>query len=443
MARARELVKALWEAARAEPNASLARLEEGVLGVVRGVLPDLLAEVVRANVTALDPARASQRVACPACGGPTRRQSWRERQVVTSCGTLRFERPWQVCQAPDCGHGFSPVDQTLELTANAKVSAGLQQWLAALGSTTSFAEAAELLGELTGVAVSAETVRHHTGVVGCRLEAQQQAAITHVQSQREAADPVVAAPGLLVVEADGGMVRFRDADGVTGSPWHEVKAGVVGGVVDGHLTALSYVAAREPAEQFGPRLLAEAARRGALEVVAWHGGRTDRALAELRPVTVLGDGAAWIWDLASEHFGAAREVLDYWHACEHLTVIAHAVFGPGDTATAWAAEQRRQLREAGGEAVQTVLATLQAPTAEGADVLRRERAYFRTHTARTDYPAVRAAGLPMASGAVEGGGVNGVVMTRLKRPGCRWSQAGADAVLHVRCHRLSGRPLAA
>src|SRR5690349_11970611 len=92
IALAEECGKALWKVARAEPNAPLTTLEEQVLAVVRAALPDLLAEVVRANVTALDPARAPHRVACPACGGPTRRQSWRSRQVVTTCGRLTFER---------------------------------------------------------------------------------------------------------------------------------------------------------------------------------------------------------------------------------------------------------------------------------------------------------------------------------------------------------------
>ena len=90
-----------------------------------------------------------------------------------------------------------------------------------------------------------------------------------------------------------------------------------------------------------------------------------------------------------------------------------------------------------------ILAALSAATPEAAVVLRRERTYFRTHQARMAYPTFRAQGLPIGSGAVEGGGVKGVVTTRLKRPGCRWSGPGAHAVLQVRCYHLSEPGLAA
>ena len=98
---------------------------------------------------------------------------------------------------------------------------------------------------------------------------------------QEAAAPLDAAPGTFVVETDGVMVRYQ-------SGWHEVKLGVIGGQVDGALRALSYVAARQTAEEFGPRLLAEAARRGAFEIVGWDGPITGNPLAQLRSVVVLG-----------------------------------------------------------------------------------------------------------------------------------------------------------
>ena len=83
---------------------------------------------------------------------------------------------------------------------------------------------------------------------------------------------------MLVVEADGVLVRYRDR-GPDGSPWHEVKLGVVGGWLgtrpDAHLQAPSYVAAREKAAPFARRLGAEAARRGSLDVVGWRGRAAD------------------------------------------------------------------------------------------------------------------------------------------------------------------------
>lgn len=242
------------------------------------------------------------------------------------------------------------------------------------------------------------------------------------------------APGTLVVETDGVMVRYRDG-------WHEVKLGVVGGQVDGTLRAPSYVAAREGPEHFGPRLLAEAARRGALTVVGWEDARRD--IARLRTVAVLGDGAVWIWNLAAEHFGTRVEIVDFYHATEHLWTLARALFG-ADTpeAATWAHTQITDLWEHGASALLPTLATLVASSDPGAEVLRRERGYFRANAPRMDYPSFRAQGLPCGSGAVEAAAKH-LVQQRMKRPGSRWSEAGAKAILTLRSHLLSDCCLAA
>src|SRR5262249_15554268 len=104
------------------------------------------------------------------------------------------------------------------------------------------------------------------------------------------------APGMLVVEADGVQVRYCDR-GPDGSPWHEVKLGIVGGWTgsrpDAHLQEPSYVAAREKAAPFtrrrgaergarlGGRVGGEAARRGSLDVVGWRGRL--RTVADTKP----------------------------------------------------------------------------------------------------------------------------------------------------------------
>jgi len=211
--------------------------------------------------------------------------------------------------------------------------------------------------------------------------------------------------------------------------------------VAGALAAPSYVAAREGAAAFGDRLLGEAARRGALEIVGWEGGRSSAGLAVLRDVLVLADGARWIWTLAAEHFGARRELVDFYHASEHLWTVARLLESEGTAvAQTWGAARCHELRHEGVEPVRTALRDARATTADGRKLLRRERAYFRTNAARMDYPAAKAAGLPIGSGAVESLARH-LVQLRLKRPGARWSRAGAQAILTLRAHLKSGRPL--
>ncbi len=419
--------------AREHRDASLAELERGVLEVVRQALPDLLGQVIRRSTSALDPRLARLPQPCPTCGERAPVQSWRTREVLTVCGKVEFERPWYVCRA--CGNGFSPTDASLELSSRARLSQEVCAYLVELGAQKSFAEGAWLLARLTGLTVSPETVRAHTERVGAALEAAQQTAAAEVQSTREAAAPIDSAPGMLVIETDGVMVRYLDG-------FHEVKLGLVGGQVEGTLERPSYLALRASPDAFGPRLLAEAARRGALEVVGWEGSVTGRGLAKLRKVVVLGDGAVWIWNLAAEHFGERIEIIDYYHATEHVWALANAFYGEGtEKAKAWARWQCRRLLTQGAKAVLRALGAIKRCRAEAKETLRRERGYFRGNASRMAYPTFRAQGLPIGSGAIESEAKR-LVQQRMKLPGARWSDQGAQAVLNVRSQLLSRLPLA-
>jgi hypothetical protein len=427
-----ELTHTLLALTQREVDAPLAILEQEVLAAVQAVLPALLGAVVRLSQRSLWSSDPSRQWPCPTCGARCGVQSWRKRTLTTVCGRLTFERPW--CHCRPCGRGFSPTDQTLGLAARGRLSAGLRAWLVAEGADSSFASAAARVKRLTQIKVSTETVRQRTEAAGAAIEVEQEQAATQVQQTRESAAPVAPAPGALVVEVDGVMVPYR-----TG--WHELKIGLVGGQVQGKLTAVSYVAQRAGPDQFGPRLLAEAARRGALEVVSWEGSPLQRRLAVLRQVVVLADGAVWIWHLAAEHFGERVEIVDFYHASEHLWAVAKALYEE-TTAAAWAKTQVDTLREQGVVPVQAALAAAQAPTPEAQEVLRRERGYFRTNAARMDYPAFRAAGLPIGSGAVESSAGH-LAQQRLKLSGARWSATGAQYVMNVRCQLASAKSQAA
>jgi hypothetical protein len=451
--------------AAAHPDSTLAEQETAVLASVRGAQPALLQGVVQTTLRAL----ASQPVRCPQCQHRAAVHDWRSRQVLTSCGPLRWARPWAACTA--CGQWFGAGDATLGLAPHQQQSAGVAALVTAFGTATAFREAARLLALTTGLALSSESVRRSTEAAGTALADQQDAAVAAYAAGQEAAlvDP---APGVLVAETDGVMVRYLDG-------WHEVKVGVVGGWLAtdhapaptdqapaptdqapaptdqapapadqahakearGHLRAPSYVAAREESTAFAARFAAEAARRGALTVIGWHG--PHQGIAELRLVVVLGDGAKWIWVTAASHFGTVIEIVDYFHACEHLTTVGGLLHGVGSAAaTAWAARRKGELWEDG---VDVILPQLTAPpglAAAALDDLRTERGYFTSNAARMQYPAFRAQGLPVGSGAVEGSAKH-VIQFRMKRPGARWSSPGGRALLALRAASATTNRLAA
>ena len=432
VAQVEALGTALVRCAREQQGATLADQEAAVLATIRAALPGLLRAVVQLATPDLDPGIAAVRRRCPRCEHLVRMHGRRPRTMQTTCGPLTVTRPWYACAR--CRHGFSPADARLALPSQARLSPALQAWLVEVAAMTTYRDGARLLTRLTGLPVAADTLRVHATAVGEHLADAAAEAITRVQATRAAAEPVDPAPGTLVIEADGAMVRFRDG-------WHEIKVGVVGGSAGGELTAPSYVAAREPAEQFGPRLVAEAARRGALEVVRWEGGLRGRGLAVLRPVHVVGDGAPWIWNLAAAHFGERTEVVDFYHAAEHVWTVARTMYGAESIEAQLGAQVCiRAMRAAGATPVRAARAALQPETAAAAEVVRVDRGYFATNAGRMDYPALAAQGLPIGSGAVESSAKH-VVQQRMKRPGQRWSERGGRAMLALRTRVASARPL--
>src|SRR6266542_4964687 len=268
------------------------------------------------------------------------RRRRKPRTMNSRCGTVHIPRVRLTCRG--CGHGWLPLQSALGFDAKQRTSGGLQHWEALVGGLTIFAEAAQLLETLAGVQVGTETLRTHAEAAGTELEGEQRAAMAHVQATQE--PPLGYAPVAetqsLVVEADGVMARYRDRhlDGtLIDGEWHEIKLGLVGGWQADQLLSPSYVAARETATTFAPRLATEATRRGALDVVGWRGVGSDGGGQEaaLRRVVVIGDGAKWIWEHVATTFGGERvEVLDWYHCCQHVWAIANAVYGVGTSQTA-------------------------------------------------------------------------------------------------------------
>ena len=186
----------------------------------------------------------------------------------------------------------------------------------------------------------------------------------------------------------------------------------------------TYVGSIETSEEFGRRIFTEAIRRGS-------------RCAER--IIVLGDGAPWIWTLAGEHFPGATQIVDLYHAREHLSNLAKVLYGPGTSmAKTWAEARIDELDAGDVETLVTALTHLR-PSAEPAkDELRRAVDYFETNSERMRYRHFRQQGLFVGSGVVEAG-CKTIVGRRLKQSGMHWTVRGANAILALRCCDLSGR----
>lgn len=151
----------------------------------------------------------------------------------------------------------------------------------------------------------------------------------------------------------------------------------------------------------------------------------------------LGDGAPGIWSQYALHFPHRVEILDWYHACEHLWATGNGVFGEGtQQAKGWVEAQEGLLWEGKvEEVVANLVALSQGP---GGEAAQEQIHYFQTNKERMRYHQFRAQGYPIGSGSVESA-CKRLIGARLKGSGMRWSKQGSQSVLALRAAKLSNR----
>ncbi|MBM3985722.1 MAG: ISKra4 family transposase [Planctomycetes bacterium] len=368
-----------------------------------------------------------------ACGAPARYAGRRPKTVVTALGVLRPERAYYVCG--ECGAGFCPRDRALGIS-DSHLSPGVLRMVGVVGASVSFAEGSGLLRELAGLEVTAKDVERGAEGLGDAIR----------RFEREVAEAAPEAPAAtmyLAMDGTGVPMRKEELKGRKGkqedgsSKTREAKLCAVwsaeGRDDEGHPVrdpgSVTYTGAIESAETkdaakvlapFAQRVEREARRRG-----------FDRAKRQV----VVADGAPWIWNLVDEIFPEAIQVLDRWHAKEHLSEVGKAVFGAtSELAKAWTLRRWDELDE--GDVDGLIAACREhAPRCEEA---RKCVGYLESNRERMDYPRFLSLGLCTGSGVMEAG-CKTAAGVRLKRAGMHWTVRGANAILALRCCRLSGR----
>jgi hypothetical protein len=362
---------------------------------------------------------------------------YRDKTIGTVPGPISLRRAWYHCAA--CGHGLAPRDAELGV-AGQTMSPGLRKMTARAAAAVPFAAAAKLIGELAGITLTGKRA-------GRRAEADGQAAAQVIKAQAAAITarqvvplpPAGPAPDMLYIAIDGTGVPMIPAE-TEGRPGkaddgkahtREVKLCCVftqtsldeqGRPVRDPASS-SYLATFAPAAEFGILMAGEARRRGA---------------AHIRQLTVLGDGAAWIWNLAAQHFPEATQIVDLFHAREHLHDLAKLLeFMLGDHRKDWLDERLTELDNGDTGAI-TAAARAFPLSGRKASDLTTALGYFQHNAHRMRYARFKSLGMFVGSGAVEAG-CKAVIGQRLKLSGMRWTQAGATGILTLRCLQASDR----
>ena len=387
------------------------------------------------DLLGMDSGHRGPRIDC-GCGHLAEFVSYRTKTLDTVLGPIEHRRAYYRCS--DCGHGVVPRDDELGV-AHASLTPGLAAMADRVGAAVPFAKGRDLLAELAGIELCTKRVERCAEADGKRLAAAIDAHAVAVKTGEVVPLPPAAAIAKLYVAVDGTGIPAVPADtaGREGKDpdrrahTREVKLGVVftqtkldeEGFPIRDPGSSSYVATLGPVEHFGTLIYAEARRRGS---------------AKAKEVVVLGDGAAWIWNLAKAHFPTATHIVDLYHAKEHLGDLAKLLAPElGEERAGWLAERKDELDDGDIPAILAAARALDVPANKTKD-LDTALGYFQNNASRMGYKAFRAAGHFVGSGTVEAG-CKAVVAQRLKLSGMRWSLRGATGIATLRCQEASGR----
>jgi hypothetical protein len=373
------------------------------------------------------------RIRC-SCGQEARLVGRRSKQVNSVLGPLQLERAYYYCFS--CGHGFCPRDGHLGIE-NTSLSPALTRMVGTVGAMVSFQEGSELLTELAGVAVDAKQVERTAEALGAEI----------AEDERHCTEPsdALALPRTLYLGMDGTGIPLRaeELEGRTGkqpdgsAKTREVKLCTIWSAeaLDEEGTpirdegSVSYSAAIEsastPDTAQQPSAFAQRVRRETQR----------RRFTQAARTAALGDGAPWIWNVVEEQFPETIQIVDRFHAKQHLSDLGKVLYGSSDPrASEWATQRHEEL----DEGKLRVLVAAIRPHVTHCDEARRCLRYFWINRKRMRYPKFHAQGLCTSTGVVEAG-CKVAIGTRLKRSGMHWTVRGANAIIALRCSKLSGR----
>jgi hypothetical protein len=408
-----------------DDNATFDQIEDAVEDIGTALQRELQQRI--ADQRAKKP--RDNRLACP-CGGVARYKACQARHLLTRHGLLSFRRPWYYCAR--CKQGFAPLDQALGLDAS-DTTRTLRQWSAHLAAHLSFEQSVHTLKTLTGVSLGETTLETLSLQVGEALQ-KQQFAQAALHRSGHLPDQKTACPRRLYVSVDGVFVPIREAwkqDGSQGDltcRYAECKVGVVYEThqdkdgKDSRVVWQDYVASFQDAHAFTPLVGLLAHQNG------------HHAAKE---VIFLSDGATWIKQLAGREFPTAVQIVDFFHACEHLARVADARFGK-DTPEShvWQEARQKELKTGQLPSVLREITSWHPSNEQKRKIRQEEYAYFRKNAPRMQYQTYLQQGYHIGSGVVEAT-CKRIVAQRLDQAGMHWRQETAEAIVALRAAQLS------
>jgi hypothetical protein len=366
------------------------------------------------------------------CGGMAEYQRKREAVLLTSLGKVHYKRAYYLC--PACHKGTFPLDERLGLRPG-EMSAELESLLGVVGALMPFGKGTELFERLALVKASPQSADKATEAMGgevMRVEEEWKAASRDAEAVN-AQERVGKIGPRLYGSLDAVKYHDREKRSEEDEGWRDLKVGVWFETdakppskpdEDWDIRArnITYYCDILEAEKFGDLVWATGFQRKALQAVE---------------IVFLGDGADWVWNLVSEHYPWAVQIVDWFHATEHLGTVAKAAYSDSAEQKAWLSKVKEHLWAGSVDEVVKALEALAAEGKGGGEPAKAV-AYFKKHRQRMDYAAFRAKGYQIGSGTVESG-CKQMGIQRMKIPGAIWSTEGSRRTAKARAAFLSGQ----
>jgi hypothetical protein len=342
------------------------------------------------------------------CGSHAKSKERESRIIVTLCGTQKISRRRYRC--PSCGRWIVPLDKVLGI-GKGNYSAGVVALSSEVAAGFTFEASEGFLARRFGLDLcykQVQRISERTGDILAKEEWEQARQVISGMVSISADEK----PQRLSISCDGLMVN------VDGS-YSEMKVGTFI-----NECGRSTIASMERAEGFGELLFLESIRRGSLSA---------------DEIIFVADGAAWIWNVASHHFPDCVEIVDWYHATQHLWEVANSWYGEGKKkARVWVEKNKARLMEDGVERVISSIKQWQPSDEDGQKVKRENLHYFSTNTNRMLYATFLLNDYYIGSGSVESA-CKQYGVGRLKQSGMRWKSKGIEAIAHLRSVLLNGR----
>jgi len=355
----------------------------------------------------------------------------RSKTYVTVLGDITLQRAYYTDRN---GRGYFPQDRHLGFDRDC-LSGGVKRMIGHTAGVLSFHESSLMIKNLAGLHVGSKQVERAGEALGEEIGNTEKSEVVEVPSGSNTI--------YLGMDGTGCPMRKEETEGRTGkqpdgsAKTREVKLAVVftadsrdsqgkptrdGGSVsyNGAIESAATADVDETLSEFAQRVERETQRRG-----------FDKVARQV----VIGDGAKWIWNIADEQFPDAIQIIDLFHAKGTISNAAKAIFGAeNEFGSQWAKTCRDEL-EAGK--LESIIEKLESLTKKHKEA-RQCRDYLITNKDRLDYPLFRKMGLCTSSGIVESG-CKHVIGARVKQSGMHWTVRGANAIIALRCFKLSDR----